>query len=51
VEEWKFTNSTILKLRNNKDIKTILFADDQVLLADKDDHLHENITKLYTAEY
>jgi hypothetical protein len=27
-------------------IHEILFADDQVFLADPEDHLHENITKL-----
>jgi hypothetical protein len=47
LEEWKLTNSKSLQLKNNKDINIILFADDQVLLAGIDDHLHENISKLY----
>jgi hypothetical protein len=46
LEEWKLTNPKIIHLGNNKYINTILFADDQVLLAETEDHLQENVTKL-----
>jgi hypothetical protein len=46
LEEWKLTNPKSIHLGNNKYINTILFADDQVLLAETEDHLQENVTKL-----
>jgi hypothetical protein len=46
LEEWTLTNPKSIHLGNNKYINTILFADDQVLLAETEDHLQENVTKL-----
>jgi hypothetical protein len=46
LEEWKLTNPKSIHLGNNKYIHTILFADNQVLLAETEDHLQENVTKL-----
>jgi hypothetical protein len=46
LEEWKLTNPKSIHLGNNKYLHTILFADVQVLLAETEDHLHENVTKL-----
>jgi hypothetical protein len=45
-EEWKLTKPKSIHLGNNKYINTILFTDDQVLLAETEDHLQENVTKL-----
>jgi hypothetical protein len=44
--QWKLTNPKSIQLGNNKYINTILFADDQVLLAETEDHLQENVAKL-----
>jgi hypothetical protein len=46
LEEWKLTNPKSIHLLNSKYINTILFSDDQVLLAEIEDHVQENVTKL-----
>lgn len=48
LEEWKSINPKYIRLGKNKYMNTILFADDQVLLADSEERLQENITKLNT---
>ena len=46
LEEWKSTEPRGIYLGRNKEIKTILFADDQVLLTSNEDDLQYNVTKL-----
>lgn len=46
MQDWRKTNPKNMDIGNDTVINSILFADDQVLLATTEDYLQENITKL-----
>ena len=46
LEEWQKNNVEGIDLGNKKYISTILFADDQILMADSEDKLQRNVHKL-----
>ena len=47
--EWKEEDIKGIKMSRNKDIKTLSFADDQVIVADSEDALQISIHKLETS--
>jgi hypothetical protein len=46
LEIWKTYKSKGMILNNNAEVNTILFADDQILLAEKEEYLQWAITNL-----
>lgn len=46
ITDWKVEETKEIKISRNKDIKILLFADDQVIMANSEDTLHISIHKL-----